>query len=198
MFPDDDDAHHRSALNARGALTCANSTVTSRLRPMPASMTAVVGRPMDLAVLNIRCAVPNGNVTVTVSPGGQTVTLRDDGARIDQQTGDGIYSGHWTPAAQGRSPSPSPAPTSSPCRCWRRPTASRRCRSPTARSPARRCRSSRASRRMITSPFPLRSRAAASRRSTSTSAAPSSSTAAGTTPTSRRTTSRCRRRSTRR
>ena len=101
LYPDDDDVITLKRLNARGALACANSTVTSRLRPIRASMTAVVGRPMELSVLNIRCAVPNGDVTVTVSPGGQTVTLRDDGAGIDQAAGDGTYSGQWTPAAEG-------------------------------------------------------------------------------------------------
>ncbi len=101
LYPDDDDLITLKRLNARGALACANSTVTSRLRPIRASVTAVVGRPMELSVLNIRCAVPNGNVTVTVSPGGQTVTLRDDGAGIDQTAGDGTYSGQWTPAAEG-------------------------------------------------------------------------------------------------
>ena len=101
LYPDDDDLITLKRLNARGALACANSTVTSRLRPIRASVTAVVGRPMELSVLNIRCAVPNGDVTVTVSPGGQTVTLRDDGAGIDQAAGDGTYSGQWTPAAEG-------------------------------------------------------------------------------------------------
>jgi hypothetical protein len=56
---------------------------------------------MELSVLNIRCAVPNGDVTVTVTPGGQTVTLRDDGAGIDQAAAEGTYSGQWTPAAEG-------------------------------------------------------------------------------------------------
>jgi hypothetical protein len=56
---------------------------------------------MDLAALNIRCAVPNGTVTVTSNPGGQTITLRDDGTGIDQAAGDGIYSAQWTPGAEG-------------------------------------------------------------------------------------------------
>ena len=101
LYPDDDDLITLKRLNARGALACANSTVTSRLRPIPASVTGVVGRPMELSVLNINCAVPNGDVTVTVNPGGQTVTLRDDGAGIDQAAGDGTYSGQWTPPAEG-------------------------------------------------------------------------------------------------
>jgi hypothetical protein len=51
--------------------------------------------------LHINCAAPNGNVTVTVAPGGQTVTLRDNGAGADQAAGDGIYSGQWTTATPG-------------------------------------------------------------------------------------------------
>ena len=102
MFPDDGMLITDARLNAHGSVACANRTVTSRLRPVPSAVTAVVGRPMDLAVLNIRCATPNGNVTVTVAPGGQTITLRDDGAGGDQEAGDGVYSGQWTPAAQGQ------------------------------------------------------------------------------------------------
>ncbi|MEW6268883.1 MAG: S8 family serine peptidase, partial [Thermodesulfobacteriota bacterium] len=102
MFPDDGRLITDHRLNARGALACANRTLVSRLRPVPAAVKAVVGRPLELAALNIRCAVPNGEVTVTVAPGGQAVTLRDDGAGIDQQAGDGVYSGQWTPAVQGQ------------------------------------------------------------------------------------------------
>jgi len=101
LFPDDNDLITLKRLKARGSLACTDSTVTARLRPIAASMTAVVGRPAELAVMNIRCAAPNGTVTVTVNPGGQTLTLRDDGAGIDQVAGDGIYSGQWTPAAEG-------------------------------------------------------------------------------------------------
>jgi hypothetical protein len=57
---------------------------------------------MELAALHIQCAAPKGTVTVTVSPGGQTITLRDDGAGMDQEAGDGIYSAQWTPAAEGQ------------------------------------------------------------------------------------------------
>ena len=102
MFPDDGLLMTDARLNARGAVTCANKTVVSRLRPVPAAVTAVVGQPMELSALNIRCAAPAGDVTVTVTPGGQTITLRDDGTGFDQEAGDGIYSGQWTPAAQGQ------------------------------------------------------------------------------------------------
>jgi len=91
-------------LNARGALDCSslpNPVVLSRLRPVPASATTTPGLPLNLAALHINCANPNGNVDVSVSPGGETITLTDNGLGFDQQAGDGIYSGQWVPAATG-------------------------------------------------------------------------------------------------
>ena len=88
-------------LNATGSLTCSNSVVTTRLKPVQNIVTATVGTPIDLAVLNINCANPNGNVAVTVIPGGQTLTLLDNGAGTDQVANDGIYSGQWIPPEQG-------------------------------------------------------------------------------------------------
>jgi subtilisin family serine protease len=91
-------------LNAYGAMTCSNSVVQSRLRPIGESISGTTGTPIDLAVLHINCASPNGNVTVTVTSGGQTVatvTLLDDGAAPDQASGDGIYSNDWTPTSAG-------------------------------------------------------------------------------------------------
>jgi subtilisin family serine protease len=87
-------------LNAYGALTCSNSPVTSRLLPVPATISGAVGTPIVLSVLNINCAAPAGTVTVQVSPG-QPVMLVDDGTGADQAAGDGIYTGQWTPAATG-------------------------------------------------------------------------------------------------
>ena len=88
-------------LNARGALGCSNSTVLSRLVPVTDVVSGAAGTPIDLAALHINCANPNGNVSVTVNPGGQIVTLSDDGLGSDQEAGDGIYSGQWTPVAGG-------------------------------------------------------------------------------------------------
>ena len=88
-------------LNATGSLTCSNSVVTTRLKPVQNIVTATVGTPIDLAALNINCANPNGNVAVTVNPGGQTLTLLDNGAGTDQVSNDGIYSGQWIPPEQG-------------------------------------------------------------------------------------------------
>ena len=88
-------------LNARGALSCSDAPVYARLLPVGAAVTSSVGTPVDLAALNINCASPNGNVVVTVEPGGQQVTLADDGVGADRAAGDGIYSGEWIPTAVG-------------------------------------------------------------------------------------------------
>ncbi len=86
-------------LNAYGALSCNNQVVLSRLRPLGTSLSVGMG-PIKLAALHINCADPNGNVTVNVS-NGDVVTLNDDGLSNDQVTGDGVYSGSWTPPAGG-------------------------------------------------------------------------------------------------
>ena len=88
-------------LNAFGALTCTNSPVFSRLRPIGDTISGAVGRAVILSVLNINCADPNGDVDVTVNPGSEIVTLRDDGLGSDQAAGDGVYSGLWNPPASG-------------------------------------------------------------------------------------------------
>ncbi|MFQ5664115.1 MAG: S8 family serine peptidase [Terriglobia bacterium] len=88
-------------LNAHGAMTCVNSTLLSRLRPINDIIAPPLGTPVTLAALHINCALPNGNVQVSVNPGGQTITLLDAGLGPDQAAGDGIYSGQWTPPTLG-------------------------------------------------------------------------------------------------
>ncbi len=89
-------------LNAFGSMTCSNSTVFSRLKPAQNAITTTPGTAITVAALNINCAVGNGNVAVTVSPGGQVLTLTDDGVAPDQVAGDGIFSGSFVPAGTGR------------------------------------------------------------------------------------------------
>src|SRR6266567_7960763 len=48
-------------LNAFGSLNCTNSTILSRLRPIGNVVTTSAGTPIDLAVLSINCAAPNGS-----------------------------------------------------------------------------------------------------------------------------------------
>jgi len=88
-------------LNAYGALTCANTIVSNRLLPAVDSITGTIGQPITLAALNINCSQPAGPVVVTVSPGGQTISLVDDGSGDDQAAGDGVYTAHWTPTGMG-------------------------------------------------------------------------------------------------
>src|SRR5438094_6788857 len=88
-------------LNAYGAMTCSNSIVAKRLQPTLDTIAGAMGQPITLAALNVNCAQPAGQVTVTVTPGGQQVTLADSGVAPDQAAGDGIYTGTWTPSALG-------------------------------------------------------------------------------------------------
>jgi hypothetical protein len=88
-------------LNANGALACSNSPLFSRLRPIEATVVGEVGVPITLSVLNINCADPNGDVAVSIDPAGQVVTLLDDGIGADHASGDGIYSGVFSPPGPG-------------------------------------------------------------------------------------------------
>ncbi len=89
-------------LNAHKSLTCSNTVRLARLRPVKDVENIVaVGASVKLQALHINCGAPNGNVTVTVNPGGDTVTLVDDGQGDDLAAGDGIYTGHWVPSAGG-------------------------------------------------------------------------------------------------
>ncbi len=88
-------------LNAFGSLTCSNSTVFSRLKPIQKTVATTLGTAVTLSALNINCGAGNGNVPATVSPGGQVVMLTDDGAATDQVAGDGIFSGSFAPSSSG-------------------------------------------------------------------------------------------------
>jgi len=88
-------------LNIHGSMTCSGKTVSTRLQPVNDAIAASIGKPVTLEMLNIDCSHPNGNLQVTVSPGGQTLTLVDDGSGGDQAAGDGIYTAQWTPSSAG-------------------------------------------------------------------------------------------------
>jgi len=89
-------------LNALRSLACSGRTVLSRVRPLGTeTVTAGVGAAIELSALHLNCAAPAGTVTVTVSPSGDAVTLRDDGLGPDQAAGDGLYSAAWRPPAPG-------------------------------------------------------------------------------------------------
>jgi hypothetical protein len=88
-------------LNAHRALTCTDAPVLARLSPTRNALSVPSGTPVTLSVLNINCATPQGQVTVTVNPGNQHVILKDDGQLGDQAANDGQYTALWTPPALG-------------------------------------------------------------------------------------------------
>jgi len=91
-------------LNAYGSLTCKNSTVLHRFRPIGTGWTPAnipMGTSVALSVININCAAPNGSVNVTVQPGNTIIPLLDNGVGFDHAAGDGVYSGTWIPPRPG-------------------------------------------------------------------------------------------------
>ena len=93
-------------LNAQRSLTCNNSVTARRLRPSyfpfeELAIVSAVGAPIELAVQHINCASPNGAVSVSIQPGGATITLLDDGSGKDAAAGDGIYTAEWIPSYGG-------------------------------------------------------------------------------------------------
>jgi subtilisin family serine protease len=86
-------------INANGSLNCSNTPIFGVVRPLVNE--ALANSPLTIAVLNINCAAPAGGMTVTITPGGQSRTLRDRGKNADLAKGDGIYSASWTPAGAG-------------------------------------------------------------------------------------------------
>jgi len=91
-----------SGLGGEGALTCQNQHVFQRLEPSLDRLSAATGSAVPLAVLNIDCASPAGEVSVNTSGAEQgLLTLKDDGQGEDAAAGDGIYSGHFMPSVPG-------------------------------------------------------------------------------------------------
>lgn len=88
-------------LNAYGAMTCANQTVQARVAPVATTVTAALGEAVRFEYLNINCDGPNGPVSLTVNPGEQTITLKDEGSNGDAIANDGIYSIDWTASTVG-------------------------------------------------------------------------------------------------
>lgn len=88
-------------LDALGSLACADAPLVSRVRPLGSQIQVGIGAAVELSVLNVNCADPAGNVTVTVNPSGEVVTLIDDGLGQDQVAQDGLYTGTWMPSSVG-------------------------------------------------------------------------------------------------
>ena len=89
-------------LDVLRALTCSNASVLARLRPtLLDDIARPVGGAVVLKALHVRCAAPAGEVTVSVEPTGEVVTLRDNGLGDDEAAGDGVYSGRWVASVAG-------------------------------------------------------------------------------------------------
>ncbi len=88
-------------LNAYGSLTCSNSLVMARVQPATSVVMGGVGTPIPLDALNINCAAPNGNVTVTVhrdtAPAGTQAPVT-----LQNLDGSGVYAAQWSPPDYGR------------------------------------------------------------------------------------------------
>jgi subtilisin family serine protease len=92
-------------LNAYGSMTCSNSTVQRRFRPVGygwAAPNIAMGSWVGLSMLNINCASPAGPPgPVIVQPGNVSIPLLDDGNWPDLAAGDGLYSALWAPPQAG-------------------------------------------------------------------------------------------------
>lgn len=88
-------------LDIEGALSCVDESLEERVLPVESSLLVEPLTPVDLAVLRVECDRPAGRATVTLAPGGEEITLLDDGVVPDAQAGDGIYSARWTPTLAG-------------------------------------------------------------------------------------------------
>jgi hypothetical protein len=87
-------------INAQGSLTCSGTKVFAALRPLERTHT----RPQGIAALNIRCGDPAGPQSVTITPGGETITLADDGAGATSLPAMGSTPASGGPAPPGRTP----------------------------------------------------------------------------------------------
>jgi subtilisin family serine protease len=94
------------ALNAHGSLACSGATVKGRVRPagnLSNTIAVPFGQAVALAMTHATCgaAATAGQFAVTVRPGGEVVSLSDDGLGVDRAADDGIYTGAWIPPAMG-------------------------------------------------------------------------------------------------
>src|SRR4051812_4859553 len=88
-------------LNVNNAMNCVNATIRQRTLPISNTVTAGAGAGLLLEFMNINCASGAGDVSVSISPGGGSITLLDDGTNGDRVAGDGIYSAVWTTNTPG-------------------------------------------------------------------------------------------------
>ncbi len=83
--------------NGVGALSCNNQILTRRTKPNNNRAIVLRDSALDLNVLNINCGNAAGNVSVSVTPANDSVTLLDNGVNADADSGDGVYSASYIP-----------------------------------------------------------------------------------------------------
>lgn len=83
-----------------GSLTCANQSVSSRLKPINNSVSIALGQKVLLSAQRINCQSPLGNLTV-YSDANESVVLSDTGTAGDLTANDGIYTLLWQPQRSG-------------------------------------------------------------------------------------------------
>lgn len=87
-------------INGRGALTCSNQVVASRLKPTASSVSITKGQSIFLSALRINCSQPLSPL-VLYSNGVENVILQDAGTNGDALANDGIASVNWQPQNTG-------------------------------------------------------------------------------------------------
>lgn len=77
-----------------GVLNCVNAQRQRRMLPLTDVVYLAANTAIDLKVLSINC---DGNgVPVSVTQGGNNITMADNGVAPDVNSGDGVYSARWT------------------------------------------------------------------------------------------------------
>lgn len=80
---------------AKGALTCQNQLMSTRLAPLNDTVLLSVGSILSLEYTELNCSDHSTSVTVTVAPSNLSITLDDSGTNGDQVAGDGILGGQF-------------------------------------------------------------------------------------------------------
>jgi hypothetical protein len=81
-------------ISAFGSVTCLGKRFFGVLRPLDTQ----AGQPVPVVALNVNCAARvTDSLTATITPGGATVHLLDDGSAPDLAAKDGVLSGAWSP-----------------------------------------------------------------------------------------------------
>jgi len=83
--------------NGVGAMTCNNQSLARRVEPSGDRAIVLRDVALDLKILNINCGNSAGNISVSVTPTNDSITLQDTGVSPDADSGDGVYSASYVP-----------------------------------------------------------------------------------------------------